>query len=83
MQFKIDIDITPEEMRRLMGLPDVQTFQQELLAQIRKQMEAGADGYDPQTLMQPFMNQATASMELFKKMFDGMTGSTYSKNKQA
>ncbi|KOR32831.1 hypothetical protein TI05_04795 [Achromatium sp. WMS3] len=72
MQFKIDLEITPEEIRRLMGLPDVQGFQEELLAQIRKQMEAGAEGYDPQSLMRPFMNQATASVELFQKMFGNM-----------
>jgi hypothetical protein len=80
MQFKIDLDITPEEIRRLMGLPDVQAFQEELFAQIRKQMEAGTEGYDPKSLMRPFMHQATASVELFQKMFGGMMGAANPKD---
>jgi len=72
MNFKIDLDITPEEIRRLMGLPDIQAFQEELLARIREQMEAGVEGYDPQSLMRPFMNQAVASMDAFQKMFGSL-----------
>lgn len=81
MNFKIDLDITPEEIRRLMGLPDVQAFQEQLLAQIRTQMEAGAEGYDPKTLMRPFINQATASMELFQNMFGNLMGAAIHKDK--
>jgi hypothetical protein len=79
MNFKIDLDITPEEIRRLMGLPDIQAFQEELLTQIRQQMMAGAEGYDPQSLMRPFMNQTLASMETFQKMFGSMLGATVAK----
>lgn len=79
MNFKIDLDITPEEIRRLMGLPDVQAFQEELFARIRAQMEAGAEGYDPQSLLRPFMNQAAASMDMFQKMFGGLLSATAKK----
>jgi hypothetical protein len=74
VNIKIDMEITPEEVRRLMGLPDVQAFQDELMSKIREQMEAGVEGYDPQTLMQPFMNNAFASMEFFQKMMAGAVG---------
>jgi hypothetical protein len=76
MNFKIDLDISPEEVRRLMGLPDVQAFQDELLARIRQQMDAGVEGYDPQSLMRPFMSQAAASMDAFQKMFGTMLNTT-------
>ncbi|KOR29517.1 hypothetical protein TI04_08440 [Achromatium sp. WMS2] len=81
MKFKIDVEITPEEVRRLMGLPDVQAFHEEILAQIRSQMAAGADGYDPKTLMRPFVNQATASMEMFQRLFGGMLGAGITKDR--
>ena len=71
MNIKIDLDITPEEVRRLMGLPDVQAFQEELMARIREQMDAGVEGYDPQTMMRPFMDNAFASMDFFQKMMGG------------
>jgi hypothetical protein len=74
MHIKVDLDITPEEARRLMGLPDLQAFQQELLERIRAQMEAGAEGYDPLSLMRPFMSQAVASMDAFQRLFGSLVG---------
>ena len=68
MKIEIDVDITPQEFRELMGWPDVQGFQSELFEQIRKKMEAGAEGYDPQSLMQPFLSQSFGAMESFQKM---------------
>ncbi len=71
MNIKVDVDITPEEMRKLMGLPDVQGFQEDLMTRIREQMDVGAEGYDPQSLMRPFFNNAFASMDAFQKMMSG------------
>jgi len=69
---KISIDMTPEEMRTLMGWPDVQGLQQEMIDKIREQMNAGAEGYDPLSLMQPFFAQSASSMESFQKMFGNL-----------
>jgi len=72
MQINIDMDITPEEVRRLMGLPDVHGFQQELMDKIKERMLAGTEGYDPLTLFRPFMDQTVSSMEQFQKFFGGL-----------
>lgn len=56
MNFRIDIEMTPEELRRALGLPDVASLQQEMIAKVREQMEAGAEGYDPLTLLKPYLN---------------------------
>ncbi len=69
---KISIDMTPEEIRKLMGWPDVQGLQEEMINKIREQMNAGAEGYDPLSLMQPFFAQSASSMESFQKMVAGM-----------
>lgn len=69
---KISIDMTPQEMRTLMGWPDVQGLQQEMIDKIREQMNAGAEGYDPLSLMQPFFAQSASSMESFQKMVGNM-----------
>lgn len=71
---KISIDITPEEMRTLMGWPDVQGLQEEMIDKIREQMNAGVEGYDPLSLMQPFFAQSANSMENFQKIFANMMG---------
>ncbi|MBP7983587.1 MAG: hypothetical protein KAY97_01880, partial [Chromatiaceae bacterium] len=55
MNFKIDIDMTPEEMRKLFGLPDVEAFQRQILDDIRQRMVEGVEGYDPLKLFQPYV----------------------------
>lgn len=36
MKVTIDVDITPEELRRFIGLPDVENLQKEMLSQAHK-----------------------------------------------
>jgi len=72
VKISIDIDLTPEEFRRTMGLPDVSEIQKEMVEQFRKQMVAGAEGYDPMTLMQPYLNSGISSMEAMQKSFFNM-----------
>jgi Family of unknown function (DUF6489) len=67
MKITVDLDITPEELRRLFGLPDVEAFQRQLMDDIRARMAAGAEGYDPIKLFQPYMSGTLASWDLFQK----------------
>lgn len=57
MKINVEFDLTPDEFRRSLGLPDVEAFQKDLLDRIHKQMESGVEGYDPMSLMQPFLQQ--------------------------
>ena len=83
MNIKLDIDITPEEMRRLVGLPDVQPFHEELMDKLREQMHAGAEGYDPLTLFKPYMGPAVSSMEMFQRFMTGvMSGGDHKSEKK-
>ena len=43
MNVQINVDITPEEMRRLMGLPDVSDFNKEIMAHMSKRIQDGID----------------------------------------
>ena len=72
MKFKIDIDMTPEEMRKVLGLPDVQKFQKDMMDKITEQMEAGVEGYDPLTLFKPYLTSGLGSMEALQKMMMGL-----------
>lgn len=47
MNMQINVDMTPEELRRLMGLPDVQEFNQKVMEQMLQKMQEGAEGFDP------------------------------------
>lgn len=57
MKINVEFDLTPDEFRQSLGLPDVEAFQQSLLENIQRQMESGEDGYDPMNLMRPFLQQ--------------------------
>ena len=68
MKVNIELDMTPDEFRKAMGLPDVQPFQEELMNKIREQMEAGVEGYDPLSLYAPFVSQGFDSVTSYQKM---------------
>jgi len=68
MNFKIDIDVTPAEVRKLLGLPDVETLQREVMGDLRKRMLDGVDGYDPIKLLQPYLTGTLASWDILQKV---------------
>jgi hypothetical protein len=68
MNVKIDVDMSPEELRRLLGLPDVEPIQRELLEKLRKSVVEGMDGYDPVKLLQPYLTGTLASWDFLQKM---------------
>ena len=77
MKINVTFDMTPDEFRRVMGLPDVQQFQQELFDQMVSRMQAGEDGYDPLSLYQPMMKEGMSAMNQFQNMmFNMMSGKT-------
>jgi len=68
MNFKIDIEVTPAELRKLLGMPDVEAFQREVMGDLRKRMLEGVDGYDPMKLFQPYFTGTLASWEILQKV---------------
>ncbi len=63
MKFTIDLDITPEELRRVLGWPDVQDLHQEMLNKLREQMDV--EGFDPAAMLKLY---STGSMEQMQRM---------------
>lgn len=72
MKINVEFDLTPEEFRQALGLPDVEAFQKELLSRIQKQMESGVEGYDPMSLMQPFLQQPGLPQGLSQGLSQGL-----------
>jgi hypothetical protein len=71
MKATIEIDATPQEMRALLGLPDVEALQQEVLEKIRAKTLAGIEANSPEELMKKFMPTADQfkSMEALQASF--------------
>lgn len=55
MKVTIDLDATPQEMRVLLGLPDVESLQQEMVEKIRAKMLADIEAGKPAEFMRLFM----------------------------
>ena len=51
MKISIDIDCTPDEARRFLGLPDVAPVQQAMMDEIQRRMVAGLEKMEPEALM--------------------------------
>ena len=68
MKITVDIDCTPEEARQLMGLPDVSEVQQEVVEEMRKQLLAGLQSMDPQSLLQSWGPAGAEGWEKFQQM---------------
>lgn len=75
MKITVNFDVTPQEARAFFGLPDVKPLQDEMLGKIRDKMRAGAEGFDPVTLMKPFMPDNMQTLDALQKSFwRGLTG---------
>lgn len=76
MKIHFDIEATPQELRSFFGLPDVEPLQHEMLEMIRKNMSSGMEGFDPLTVMKPFLPEQMQSISgLQKAMWQAIMGS--------
>jgi hypothetical protein len=66
VKFKIDIDCTPQEARTFLGLPDVESVQKSLAAEIESRMRAALDRMDPERMFETWMPAVKGWEELLK-----------------
>jgi len=77
MKISVEFDMTPEEFRQSLGLPEVKIIQQEMIDSIITKMQTGEEGYDPFTLFKPLLADGLSAMPaMFMNM---MTGASQNK----
>ena len=69
MKINVTMETTPAELREFLGLPEVNQLQAEMIDKIREQMQAGVEGFDPLTMMRPFIAPDLQSMEAMQRAF--------------
>ena len=82
MKVHIEMDMTPEEARAFLGLPDVVPLQQKMMEEMAARAKAGFDAGDPEAMMAAWMPVFNGSagggakaFEQFQKMlWDGARG---------
>jgi hypothetical protein len=70
MKVRIEMDMTPEEARAFMGLPDVAALRQQMAEEMRARMRAAFDTGDPEAMMQAWSPLAgPEAFQKFQKFF--------------
>ncbi len=78
MKVTVDMDMTPEEARKLMGLPDLEPLQNAMMDKIQQQMEEYFnDISDPETMFNRFMPMGINAMEQYKNFYSGLANAAY------
>lgn len=77
MKVNIEIDMTPDEGRRFLGLPDVTKLQDKMLAEMDKRIKAALDVNDPEAMLKAWMPLGGQGFEQFQRfMFDSARRAT-------
>ena len=69
MKITMNIDCTPEEARRFLGLPDVAPMQEELMKEFQDRMMESLNAMDPESVMKTWFPAAGTGWENIQKAF--------------
>jgi hypothetical protein len=69
MKIHVEMEMTPEEARRLMGLPDVTKMQEEFAAEMQKRMRAAMNTLDPEAMLKAWLPMGGAGIEQLQRFF--------------
>jgi Family of unknown function (DUF6489) len=69
MKINLDIDCTPEEARRFLGLPDVQPMQEMLLKEVQEQISANIKAMDAKAIIETWLPATFKGFEQLRQMF--------------
>ena len=70
VKINVEVDCTPEEARRAMGLPDFTPVHERYVAMLSESLEKGASPELLDTLMRHWAPMGEAGMSFWRKMFE-------------
>ena len=74
MKINVEVDCTPEEARRFLGLPDFTPVHEKYVANIMEYMEKGVNPEMIEGLMKSWAPMGEAGMNFWRGMFDQAGG---------
>ena len=74
MKFIFDIDCTPEEARRFLGLPDIAPMQERMMKELEQRIAENMRALDPETLVKTWMPMSMQGWTDMQKMFWNQMG---------
>ncbi len=70
MKMTIEVDCSPEEARRFLGLPDVSTLNEQLVEEMKKRVSANMSLMSPDEMMKNWMSFGAGAQEQFRKLME-------------
>jgi Family of unknown function (DUF6489) len=67
MKMRVEMDLTPDEARRLMGLPDLTAMQGRLVAEFERRMMAAMEKSAPEAIMKQWFSMGSEGLEQFQR----------------
>jgi hypothetical protein len=74
MKMSVEVDCTPEEARRFLGLPDVTALNEQLVREMSKQLEANMAMLAPDELVKSWLAYGAGAQEQFRKLMEASMG---------
>ncbi len=74
MKISVDVDCTPEEARRFLGLPDLTPVHQVYVDRMTKAATEGVTAESVTEMMKSWGPMSEAGMAMWRGMFEGMSG---------
>jgi Family of unknown function (DUF6489) len=75
MKFNIDVDCTPEEVRRLIGLPDLAPLHDVYLDKMKDMMTTGVTPDMVEQMVRTWMPMGGQGMDFVKELMGSLGGS--------
>jgi hypothetical protein len=79
MKMTIEVDCSPEEARRFLGLPDVSSLNEHLVEEMKKRIDANMSMISPDELMKNWMAFGQGAQEQFRKLMEVGIGAAATK----
>ena len=72
MKISVDVDCTPEEARRFMGLPDMSSVHEAYLGKLRATVENGAIGDTLEGVLRSWLPLGETGMSVWQRLMEQM-----------
>jgi hypothetical protein len=77
MKFTINVECTPEEARRFVGLPDVTPLNEMLVREMTNRAQENMNLMSPDTMLRSWMAAGTQAQDTFMKLMGTATGAAW------
>ena len=67
MKVTIEVDCTPDEARRFLGLPDVAAMQQDLVGEVQKRLASNIAAMEPDQLLKTWLPAGLQGLEQMQR----------------